>query len=127
VATDTRKEAKVAKDEVEKARHEAEKVRHEAEKARHDTEQAHKTGKKPPMIPKPTATEMAEGTDRLRRAMGLTDDKATYLAIQVSTINSQGNLMSLTGRGAVYHPGPRSLGSSQPGSRISSTVNKRPW
>jgi hypothetical protein len=38
------------------------------------------------MIPKPKAAEMSEGTDRLRRAMMLDDDKATYLAIQVSAL-----------------------------------------
>jgi hypothetical protein len=40
--------------------------------------------KKPlPVVPKPKATEMMEGSDRLRRAMGLIEDKTTYLAIQV--------------------------------------------
>jgi hypothetical protein len=38
------------------------------------------------MIPKPKTSEMSEGADRLRRAMGLIDDKTTYLAIQVSAV-----------------------------------------
>ena len=35
-------------------------------------------------LPKPRASEMSDGNDRLRRSMGLEADKVMYLAIQVS-------------------------------------------
>jgi hypothetical protein len=75
-----------AKKDAEKAKAEAEKARSEAVAARKEAEQKAKGGDKGgsmAMIPKPRADEMTEGTDRLRRAMGLMDDKSKYLAIQV--------------------------------------------
>ena len=64
----------------------AEEARKEAEVAQKQAEVVAKaagTRKAAQVIAKPKATEMSEGTDRLRRAMGLMDDKPTYLAIQV--------------------------------------------
>ena len=73
----------------------ADKAKAEAEKARNEAEVAKKVRQKvgtdgnsnsTPIVPKPRVAEMAEGTDRLRRAMELMDDKAKYLAIQVSAL-----------------------------------------
>jgi hypothetical protein len=64
----------------------AEEARKEAEIAQKQAEVEAKavgTRKAARVIAKPKATEISEGTNRLRRAMGLMDDKPTYLAIQV--------------------------------------------
>jgi hypothetical protein len=80
-AINAQKKAEVAKTEAEKAREDAETAKKEAEL------RAKTSGIKmaTPMISKPRATEMSEGADKLRRAMGLVGDKATYLAILVRT------------------------------------------
>jgi hypothetical protein len=67
-------------------RAEADKARGEAKVAKKEAElRAKAIGLKTatPMIPKPKAADMSEGVDRLRKAMGLIDDRATYLAILV--------------------------------------------
>lgn len=58
----------------------------EAEAAKKEAKKTRAAEKVSSMIPKPKISEMSEGTDRLRRAMGLIDDKLTYLAIQVSVV-----------------------------------------
>ena len=68
----------------------ANKARDEAEAARIDLEHKSKlTGLNASLskIQKPKASEMSEGSGRLRKVMGLQDDKATYLAIQVSNMH----------------------------------------
>ena len=67
----------------------ANKAKDEAEAARIDLELRSKSTEPNAglsKIQKPRASEMSEGNGRLRKAMGLQDDKATYLAIQVSNI-----------------------------------------
>jgi hypothetical protein len=67
----------------------AQEARKEAEVAQKQAElvaRAAGTKKAPRTVAKPKATEISEGPDRLRRAMGLADDKSTYLAIQVSSL-----------------------------------------
>ena len=73
----------------EEARETANKLREEADAARKDLEVKNKTTESnaaPSKIQRPRTGEMPEGQNRLRKAMGLENDKATYLAIQVSKI-----------------------------------------
>jgi hypothetical protein len=88
-ATSACKEAKMAAD---KAKGDAEAAKNETKAAKKDVEQRAKATEKDmpiPMIPKPKIKEMSEGSNRLRNAMGLIDDKAMYLTIQVSSVYSQ--------------------------------------
>jgi len=71
----------------ERGQAEALKAKELAETAKKEVENKAKAmGKSIPevVIPKPKAAEMSESCDRLRRVMGLMDDKASYIAIQVS-------------------------------------------
>ena len=81
-------EAITAQRKAEEATAIAVKARDEAEAAKKDVEKKNKETEYTCSIPKPKASEMSDGTDRLRKAMELQDDKATYLAIQVSGIQS---------------------------------------
>ena len=66
-------------------RKEAEKTAKEARKEAEDAAKNNMAKNTPTvMVPKPKAADFNEGTDRLRKVMGLMDDKAEYLAIQVS-------------------------------------------